>query len=287
MSTDDDRREQYIRRIVVFVISIIAVLLIVGFIWLIHTDVSRVPPMRAQQSSTTIVNGVEGYKTENHHDNVSATNNVSNNSKDAGSTLHRERVPQANAYNPARPLSDEQRKTIAEKAKETAAASGKTQHQFTYCVTSTGDVGDISEFERTVYITLNDSRGWPRAGVTFTPIADTDSCDMTFVLAQAHMMKSFSQDCSVQYSCRVGNNVIINEDRWNEATDSWNQASGSLADYRTMVINHETGHRLGHNDNETVCAASGEPAPLMQQQSMSLRGCTFNEWPLDSELWVR
>ena len=25
----------------------------------------------------------------------------------------------------------------------------------------------------------------------------------------------------------------------------------------------------------------------MQQQSISLRGCTINEWPLDSELWAR
>ena len=54
-----------------------------------------------------------------------------------------------------------------------------------------------------------------------------------------------------------------------------------------MVINHETGHRLDHRDNETVCQQAGKPAPLMQQQSISLRGCTINEWPLDSELWAR
>ena len=65
------------------------------------------------------------------------------------------------------------------------------------------------------------------------------------------------------------------------------KGGGNLANYRTMVINHETGHRLDHRDNETVCQQAGEPAPLMQQQSISLRGCTINEWPLDSELWAR
>lgn len=149
-----------------------------------------------------------------------------------------------------------------------------------------GSVGDTGEFGRTVYATLNDSRGWPRAGLTFVE-SGSSKCDMTYILAAAEYMKSFSSLCSSQYSCRVGNQVIINYDRWREPTDSWLKGGGNLANYRTMVINHETGHRLDHRDNETVCQQAGKPAPLMQQQSISLRGCTINEWPLDSELWAR
>lgn len=255
---------QLIRRIVVFVIP---VLLVIGFIALIHADVSRVPMTRRYELAQ-VAAGAQA-------------------ADQASGTLHRKQVPHTDSYDFSRPLSDKQQQTIASKAEQTAQASGKPQHNFTYCVTSEGNVGDIGEFERTIYATLNDPHGWPRAGLTFTPSTDANACDMTFVLAEAQTMKSFAQGCSEQYSCRVGNSVIMNADRWNAPTDSWNQGGGSLANYRTMVINHETGHRLGHADNETVCPAPGEPAPLMQQQSMSLRGCTINEWPLDSELWAR
>ncbi|SPU24161.1 membrane protein [Bifidobacterium adolescentis] len=93
-------------------------------------------------------------------------------------------------------------------------------------------------------------------------------------------MTSFSPSCSVEYSCRVDNNVIVNDDRWNGGTQQWLAAGGNLARYRTMVINHEVGHRLGHIDNETTCAGEGQLAPLMQEQSMHLDGCKVNEYPL-------
>ena len=98
-------------------------------------------------------------------------------------------------------------------------------------------------------------------------------------------MQTFDSGCSAEYSCRVGDNVIINLDRWNGGIGNWMEAGGNLARYRTMVINHEVGHALGHIDNETTCAGAGKPAPLMQEQSMHLDGCTVNEWPLDDELW--
>jgi len=80
---------------------------------------------------------------------------------------------------------------------------------------------------------------------------------------------------------------VINLDRWNGMSDSWIAAGGDLLSYRQMVINHEVGHRLGHRDNETVCSAPGAPAPIMQQQSIDLRGCAMNPWPLSSELWFK
>lgn len=186
------------------------------------------------------------------------------------------------------PLSADERSAILAKAEQTASESGNELITYTYCVASKGEVGDLTEFSDMVFSTLNDPRGWPRAGAVFQEADGTDpnACSMTLTLAAADQMTSFSTECSDEYSCRVGNDVIINIDRWNNATEGWRNAGGTVERYRTMVINHEVGHRLGHLDNELTCPAVNQPAPLMQQQSMDLLGCVPNEWPLDEELWV-
>jgi len=190
------------------------------------------------------------------------------------------------------PLTADERADILAKAEQTASESGNGVITYTYCVASRGEVGDLTEFANMVFSTLNDPRGWPRAGVIFQenegadPNTDLNACSMTLTLAAADQMTSFSTECSDEYSCRVGNDVIINIDRWNNATEGWLNAGGTVERYRTMVINHEVGHRLGHLDNELTCPAVNQPAPLMQQQSMDLLGCVPNEWPLDEELWV-
>ena len=111
--------------------------------------------------------------------------------------------------------------------------------------------------------------------------------EKTAILNKAQETAQNSGKPVTQYHyCRVDNNVIVNDDRWNGGTQQWLAAGGNLARYRTMVINHEVGHRLGHIDNETTCAGEGQLAPLMQEQSMHLDGCKVNEYPLDSELWI-
>ncbi|KAB7789986.1 lipo protein [Bifidobacterium leontopitheci] len=196
--------------------------------------------------------------------------------------LHKSAVP---SYDPDKPFTAAQRRAILAAAERKATSSGKPQHRYQYCVSTRGDVGDTTEFAQTVYMTLNNPRGWPRAGLTFVQ-SDSGRCDMTYTLSQAQYMRTFSPICSPKYSCRAGDHVIVNYDRWRQPTESWLNGGGTLANYRTMVINHETGHKLDHRDNESVCTAPGKPAPLMQEQSMSLRGCTINPWPLDSELWA-
>lgn len=174
---------------------------------------------------------------------------------------------------------------ILAKAQQTAQNSGYGMVQYHYCVATNGEVGSVEDFSNAVFRILNSEHGWARAGAIFEPSTD-GNCDFNIVLAQASTLPTFSSVCSEQYSCRVGNNVIINDDRWNSGTDVWMSGGGDLARYRTMVINHEVGHRLGHIDNEMTCAGAGQAAPLMQEQSIFLDGCAINEYPLDSELWI-
>jgi hypothetical protein len=172
---------------------------------------------------------------------------------------------------------------LAKKQISTKVASG-THQTVNYVVSTKGiTTADISEFKADANQTLNDSRGWARLGIAFQEVASGGS--FTLVLSEASQLPSFSSICSIYWSCRVGNYIIINQDRWLNASDSWNQAGGSLRNYRNMVINHETGHWLGHRDDNAHCGGSGQPAPIMQQQSINLLGCSFNPWPLNSELW--
>ncbi|EFA22493.1 hypothetical protein BIFGAL_04261 [Bifidobacterium gallicum DSM 20093 = LMG 11596] len=185
----------------------------------------------------------------------------------------------------AAPLSDDERSAILASAKKASEDQGKQPMQMVYCVSTKGNVGSADGFADTVYRVLNNEHGWPRSGVVFTQ-GDESNCTVTITLSQPELVPSFSEYCSPEYSCRVGSDVIINKKRWDNAVDDWLKAGGNLAMYRTMVINHEMGHALGHRDNETTCAGEGKKAPLMQEQSMFLKGCVPNPYPLDDEQWT-
>lgn len=174
----------------------------------------------------------------------------------------------------------------AEQAAADAAAALKRANQtqrmvVTYDVSTKGVVtAGIAEFKQQANATLNDQRGWARMGVTFQEVESGGQ--FTLILAEASQVGLYA-GCSAEYSCNVGRYVIINQDRWTGATPSWNGAGGSLRDYRHMVVNHETGHWLGHG--HASCGGAGQAAPVMQQQSINLGVCSFNPWPLTSELW--
>lgn len=174
-----------------------------------------------------------------------------------------------------------------QKAAEAAAGKQATRLTgqrltVTYDVTTRGAVtANLNEFKQQANQTLNDGRGWAKMGVYFQEVASGGQ--FTLVLSEASQLPSFSAGCSADYSCNVGRYVIINQDRWLGATPPWNAAGGNLRDYRHMVVNHETGHWLGHGHQN--CGGAGQAAPLMQQQSMNLQGCSFNPWPLAGELW--
>lgn len=173
-------------------------------------------------------------------------------------------------------------RAAAEAAQRKVATVPGQKVTVTYSVTTKGVVtASLVEFKQLANATLNDARGWAGLGAVFQEVAAGGQ--FTLVLSEASQLPSFSSGCSVEYSCNVGRYVVINQDRWLGATSSWNAGGGSLRDYRHMVVNHETGHWLGHGHQ--TCGGAGQPAPVMQQQSISLQGCVFNPWPLQSELW--
>lgn len=172
---------------------------------------------------------------------------------------------------------------MAQKAAAEVTPNRQSTREFTYTVSTKGAVvTSRSSFAAQANKTLNDSRGWPRLGLSFREVASGG--DFNLILSQASLLPSFSSSCSPDWSCRVGSSVIINDDRWQGATSAWYGVGGNLTDYRHYVVNHEVGHWLGHGHYD--CSGSGTKAPVMLQQSISLQGCTSNPWPLESEIWT-
>lgn len=163
----------------------------------------------------------------------------------------------------------------------TVIAAPKATKKYTFCVRARNvSESELPGFAAKILSVLNDPRGWSLDGqVSFTQA--TSGCNMVAWLSAAEDMPSFGAICDSLWSCTVRPNVIINYNRWTGASDAWNASGGNLDDYRTMVINHESGHWLGFGHR--YCGGAGQQAPVMQQQSISLQGCTFNPWPVDAE----
>lgn len=163
----------------------------------------------------------------------------------------------------------------------TLVAAPKPTKAFTYCTAvkgvSTSYLGGLQNKLASVFA---DSRGWGLGGQVSLTRA-TSGCDFTVWLTESSQMPSFGAICDTTWSCRVGPNVVINFARWQNASPAWNANGGSLNDYRSMVINHETGHWFGFYHK--FCGGAGQAAPVMQQQSIDLQGCKFNPWPTAAE----
>jgi Protein of unknown function (DUF3152) len=153
-------------------------------------------------------------------------------------------------------------------------------HTVTYRVETRGKISaDLDTFKQQAQQTYDDPRGWRGSGIAFRRVSSGGS--FVLVLSEASQVPTFSSGCSAEWSCRVGDYVIINQMRWLHASPMWHQQKESTRDYRHMVVNHETGHWLGHGHR--YCPSSGSLAPVMQQQSKGLAGCRPNPWPTVAE----
>ncbi|MGH3727468.1 MAG: DUF3152 domain-containing protein [Micromonosporaceae bacterium] len=134
---------------------------------------------------------------------------------------------------------------------------------------------DPAEFAEYVDTTLGDKRSWIRGGDVRLQRVSSGH-DFTVYLATPTTTDRLCAPLLTSgfTSCRQGDNVVLNFARWVLGVEHWD---GDLESYRRYVINHEVGHRLGHPHE--LCSGKGDPAPVMQQQTLKLAGCKGNAWP--------
>ncbi|MGW4055592.1 DUF3152 domain-containing protein [Streptomyces sp. NPDC004779] len=164
-------------------------------------------------------------------------------------------------------------------------APGKGQ-KYRYRVDVEKGLGlDAGLFARAVQQTLNDKRSWAGQGaMTFERISSGDP-DFVITLASPGTTgkwcaKSGLDTTVDNVSCDSASTerVMINAFRWAQGSETFGPKA--MHAYRQMLINHEVGHRLGHN--HVTCRTPGALAPVMQQQTKSLEidgvACRPNPW---------
>ncbi|APU41607.1 DUF3152 domain-containing protein [Streptomyces sp. NPDC056254] len=136
---------------------------------------------------------------------------------------------------------------------------------------------------RSVEAILGDPRGWTRdPQYGFQLVGPGQPVDFTVKIATP---KTTDLLCDVvtpeligETNCRVGHTVVVNLKRWKEGSP---QFSGSVEEYRALIVNHEVGHEIGRGHEG--CPGPGKPAPAMMQQIKGLAGCKSNAWPYDAD----
>ncbi|MFC4065693.1 DUF3152 domain-containing protein [Actinoplanes subglobosus] len=164
---------------------------------------------------------------------------------------------------------------------------GGRLYRFRVAVEKNVAIASPSGFAEAIDETLGDERSWINDGrLRLRRVPKADDADFTIYLASAKtsekMCATGGLDTEGYTSCRVPGQVIINAERWADAVPEYD---GKLDTYRRYTINHEVGHELGHGHE--ACPGEGEKAPVMQQQTFGLKGCTPNPWPyLDGERYA-
>ncbi|MFI9643254.1 DUF3152 domain-containing protein [Micromonospora sp. NPDC051925] len=159
------------------------------------------------------------------------------------------------------------------------AVAGRGGQLLRYRVAVEGGIDDVDpeRFGRDVAVVLADRRGWTADGRWRLQRVGADAAaDFTVLLTTPVTRSELCGDTSDRYtSCRNGDRVVINVARWARGVPDFR---GDLGTYRSYVLNHEVGHRLGRGHER--CPAAGGPAPVMQQQTLGLHGCRPNAWPM-------
>ncbi|MFB8029519.1 DUF3152 domain-containing protein [Streptomyces sp. NPDC056465] len=166
-----------------------------------------------------------------------------------------------------------------------AKAPGKG-HKYRYRIDVEKGLGlDAGLFAEAVQKTLNDDRSWAHNGaMTFERISSGEP-DFVITLASPGTTgvwceKSGLDTTEDNVSCdsAATDRVMINAYRWAQGASTFGK--DKLLPYRQMLINHEVGHRLGHN--HVSCRTPGALAPVMQQQTKTLDidgiKCRPNPW---------
>jgi uncharacterized protein DUF3152 len=149
-----------------------------------------------------------------------------------------------------------------------------------------GSRENVAQFAAETQAILGDPRSWIGGGrLRLQKVGGSDAAEFTVYLATrdtaGRMCASGGVGISLRgrpyTSCRSKGKAIINLDRWRSSAPPYVSAKIPLIGYRQYVINHEVGHELGHSHEG--CPRKGSPAPVMVQQTLTLRGCRPYAWP--------
>ncbi len=155
---------------------------------------------------------------------------------------------------------------------------GRRGRLYTFQIAIEGGIKGLDRpaFARFVRDTYGAPQGWTSGGqYRFRQVGPGDSADFKLMLVTPATRDILCGGGFDQYtSCRIGDRVVLNVARWVRGVPNY---GASLTAYRQYMINHETGHRLGRGHE--LCPGPGQPAPVMEQQTLGLHGCTAYSWP--------
>lgn len=144
---------------------------------------------------------------------------------------------------------------------------------------------DPQLFAEAVHRTLNDPRSWAHNGERTFERVPGGEADFVITLASPGTTGVWCDKSDLDItvdnvSCDSARTerVMINAFRWAQGSATYGPEQMFI--YRQMLINHEVGHRLGHD--HVNCRTPGALAPIMQQQTKSLNingiQCKPNPW---------
>ncbi len=158
-----------------------------------------------------------------------------------------------------------------------------TVHRYTVEIENGVTGVDGAAFARLVDKVLDNPRSWTaRRGVALQRV-DSGPADFHITLTSSMTVRSLcGYELRMETSCWApdkGARVVENVARWVRGDVNY---IGDLDAYHEYMINHETGHALGHVHSH-VCLSDGL-APVMMQQTIGLKSvsgkiCQANPWP--------
>ncbi|MFH8406505.1 DUF3152 domain-containing protein [Streptomyces sp. NPDC018019] len=141
-------------------------------------------------------------------------------------------------------------------------------------------------FADAVHKTLNDERSWAHGGQRTFRRVGSGHADFVVTLASPGTTAKWcaksgldTTEDNVSCDSAATERIMINAYRWAQGAKTY--GPDKMHAYRQMLINHEVGHRLGHNHES--CGRQGALAPVMMQQTKFLTTdgatCRPNAWP--------
>lgn len=119
--------------------------------------------------------------------------------------------------------------------------------------------------------TLSDPRSWTANGtVAFQRVGPDAEPEFRVTLVSPLTVRQYcGYTIEVEVSCfnPAEERTFINVARWANGARSFD---GDIGSYRQYLINHEVGHAIGFPGHDP-CPANAAPAPIMMQQTLSLR----------------